>query len=45
MERPHKETYKSQKALGKMFRVTHQYESENEHASIAYRDFKVTFKN
>ncbi|KAG8193801.1 hypothetical protein JTE90_029535 [Oedothorax gibbosus] len=41
MEKPHKETYKSKKALGKMFRVAHDYESENEHASIAYHDIEI----
>ncbi|KAG8180104.1 hypothetical protein JTE90_027883 [Oedothorax gibbosus] len=41
MEKPHKETYKSKKALGKMFRVAHDYESENEHASIAYQDIEM----
>ncbi|XP_035220933.1 RNA-dependent RNA polymerase 1-like, partial [Stegodyphus dumicola] len=41
MEKNHKETYKSKKALGKMFRVCKDLESENENASIDYHDIKV----
>ncbi|GFS81565.1 RNA-dependent RNA polymerase 1 [Nephila pilipes] len=41
MEKNYKETYNSKKALGKMFRVAHDYESENEDASIVYQDIKV----
>uniref|UniRef100_A0A2L2Y470 RNA-dependent RNA polymerase n=1 Tax=Parasteatoda tepidariorum TaxID=114398 RepID=A0A2L2Y470_PARTP len=41
MEKHHKETYKSKKALGKMFRVVKDFESENEYASITYRDVQV----
>ncbi|CAL1290675.1 unnamed protein product, partial [Larinioides sclopetarius] len=41
MERNYKETYNSKKALGKMFRVAHDYESENKDASITYLDIKV----
>ncbi|KAF8782261.1 putative RNA-dependent RNA polymerase 1 like protein [Argiope bruennichi] len=41
MERNYKETYKSKKALGKMYRVAHDYESENQEASITYQDIKV----
>ncbi|GFR27103.1 probable RNA-dependent RNA polymerase 1 [Trichonephila clavata] len=41
MERYYKETYKSKKALGKMFRVARDYESENENASMTYQDIKV----
>ncbi|GFR23374.1 RNA-dependent RNA polymerase 1 [Trichonephila clavata] len=40
-EKSDKETYQSKKALGKMFRVARDYESENENASIAYQDVKV----
>ncbi|GBM09163.1 RNA-dependent RNA polymerase 1 [Araneus ventricosus] len=41
MERNYKETYRSEKALGKMFRVAHDYESENQDASITYLDIKA----
>ncbi|CAL1273549.1 unnamed protein product, partial [Larinioides sclopetarius] len=37
----HKETYRSEKALGKMFQVAHDYESENQDASLTYSDIKV----
>ncbi|CAL1273132.1 unnamed protein product [Larinioides sclopetarius] len=40
MERSYKETYRSEKALGKMYRVAHDYESENQDASITYLDIK-----
>ncbi|GIY55552.1 RNA-dependent RNA polymerase 1 [Caerostris extrusa] len=41
MERNYKETYNSKKALGKMFRVAHDYESENKEASITYQDIQM----
>ncbi|KFM71282.1 RNA-dependent RNA polymerase 1, partial [Stegodyphus mimosarum] len=45
MEKSHKETYKSKKALGKMFRVCKDLESENENASIDYHDIKEEMKS
>ncbi|XP_042904893.1 uncharacterized protein [Parasteatoda tepidariorum] len=41
MERHFQESYKSKKALGKMYRVIRDYESENEEASLAYSDVKM----
>lgn len=41
MEKYHKTVYKSQKALGKMYRVCRDFESENEETSVGYHDIKV----
>ncbi|XP_035217230.1 RNA-dependent RNA polymerase 1-like [Stegodyphus dumicola] len=41
MEKYHKDTYKSTKALGKMYRICKDLESENENASIDYHGIQV----
>ncbi|PRD18251.1 UNVERIFIED_CONTAM: hypothetical protein NCL1_61331 [Trichonephila clavipes] len=41
MEKNHKASYKSKKALGKMYRIARDYESEAEDASVTYEDIKV----
>uniref|UniRef100_T1E1M1 RNA-dependent RNA polymerase n=1 Tax=Cupiennius salei TaxID=6928 RepID=T1E1M1_CUPSA len=41
MEKFHRGVYKSDKALGKMYRVCRDFESENEETSIAYHDIEV----
>lgn len=41
MENAHREMYKSQNALGKMYRVCKDFESENQVTSISYENIKV----
>ncbi|XP_054724114.1 uncharacterized protein LOC129234216 isoform X1 [Uloborus diversus] len=41
MEKNHREVYKSQNALGKMYRVCIDFESENQSASTSYKDIQV----
>lgn len=44
MEKFHRGVYKSEKALGKMYRVCRDFESENQETSITYQNVKV-FQN
>ena len=43
MENTNRSMYKSKKALGKMYRVCKDFESENEVTSIGYENIKVHF--
>ena len=43
MENTIRETYKSKNALGKMYRVCKDFESENQVTSVSYENIKVKF--